>query len=923
MDLSLGLREIMKCNKLKTLLVLVILIFSIGMVSAAESVPTDLDVNDGNDLIKQANDVEIVSDGAVGTFTDLNNDLKNAKEGKITLTKDYKFDASTDNSLKTGIEIDNIVINGNNHTIDGSNLARIFTQYSGSVTLNDIKFVNGYVGDKANGAAYLLTTGTLTVNNCLFENNSAGRHGGAIGVTSIYQSNPVSVKNSVFRNNSAKFNGGSVYARELLVEDSLFENNKILTRSSSEWTLIEQKGLGGAVFSHDGRIKNSLFKSNRVLNSGYYQIEEGGGAITSIGSLIVDNSTFIDNTALKGGAIFGIAQFDSDLVAKNNVTVINSMFMENVAQSGGAICSNFNVTVDNSLFDNNTANGYGGGAISTGFKSNENLFKNSNFTNNLAFNYGGAISSSHSKVENCLFENNEANHGGAIFSLSFEVEDSTFKDNVGVYGNETIVVVDALKKDSKTKLSDDEVKVFDQNKVTDYSVDVLDGNPANTKYITSGKYEGYEVFCIEQHLFYPDNTEGVMVDDLTYIVNSLDRTVVGDYIRILFYLRDAYPERYTSYSLSDIQDIVWMFTDGHYKTSRDRLVRDVIAAYESGEIVFNDNNTYYLPDGTLMEYNMEIFLTPADRQNMVLFKSQPFVPTYNETVIKDTINRTVLVGENVQFKITVVNTGNMVLPDVFVSDTQYSKGLTYVKWYNDKGDWTYKGNGLWVLNYDLEPKENASFIIEFSTSVLGNLTNNVTSGYMNITLSNSTNKTTTLPNPKMAVRKITNNYNVVVGEEVSFDVVVENVGEYEITGLYIVDTYYSKGLKYDYFVDRTDSWVYRGNGIWDYKYPLPVGEKAKITLFFLTTKTGIQFNWIYAGNNQTPEIERSRNTTNVTKNNNTPEEEDDKNKSHNNTTVVKKHHKIKHIYDKNATGNPLFALILVLLSLGAMTLKRK
>ena len=913
----------MKCIKLKILLVFLILILSIGMVSASEAVSQDSNATNGNEHLTNqvSTDVDLLSDSEnPATFTDLDNDIKNAENGIVTLTKDYKYVSGKDsNSLRSGIQVENLIINGNNHTIDGNYLARAFTQYSGSVTLNDINFINGYVSGDSNGGAYLLGTGTLTVNNCKFENNFAGRHGGAIGVTSTNQNNNINVYNSTFTNNSARFNGGSLYANKLVVEDSQFEKNRILARLSSEYTNIDQKGLGGAIFARESSIKKSLFNNNRVLNSGDYQIEEGGGAIASIKKLTVDECVFDTNFALKGGAIFGISERESDLVASNYILINNSRFIYNDADSGGAICSNFNATVDNCVFDSNTASGYGGGAISTGFKSNNNVFENSNFTNNVAFNYGGAISSSHSLVKNCIFDNNEANHGGAIFSLSFSVEDSKFTNNRATLGNETIVVVDALTKDDKTVIPDNEISVFDQHTVKDYSRDVLNGNPARTKYIPNGNYGGYNVYCIEQHLFYPDNTEGVLVTDLTYISNSLDRTVVGEYIRIMFYLLDAYPDKYSSYTDDHIQNSIWTFTDGNYMTSRDLLVRDTIKAYNEGSIQFNGTR-YILPNGTEMEYDMQIFLTPTDRQNMVLFKSWPFVPKYNETVIKQTINETVLVGENVQFRITVVNTGNMVLDNVFVNDTQYSKGLVYKKWFSEKGDWILKGKGFWVLNHDLEPGENASFIIVFSTNVLGTLTNNVTSGYRNITLSNSTNRTKTLANPSMTVEKISNDVKVEIGHEVSFDIIVRNTGKYDITGVYVVEDYYSKGLKYDYFVDRSNSWRYiAGENRWDYTKVLGVGESAKFTVFFLTTRTGVLFNTVTAGNNQTDKTVNATNKTTVIHKNKTVPDKPKKNDT-NETKRFKHYHKVE---DRNATGNPLYALVLVLISLGVITFKRR
>ncbi len=890
------------------------------MVSATENVSKDANVNNGNELTSNqaSTDVDLLSDSAAtGTFTDLAEEISNADNNIVTLTKDYKYDSSKDSSYAKGISLSKITINGNNHIIDGSSLARIFTLRSANATLNDIKFVNGHSARNSNGGAILVESGTLTVNNCTFEKNYANQHGGAIGVSSLYSSYPVNVYNSRFISNTAEFNGGAIYARDLVVDNSIFDSNRILARYSKTSKTIDDKALGGAILASYSKISGSTFKNNTVYNPGEYQIDEGGGAIASIHRITVDNSIFENNVGFKGGAIFGIAPYDSDLVPTNYVKVTNSKFISNIGYSAGAICSNYNLTVDNSVFDKNNAIGYGGGAINTGFKSNNNIFTNSNFTNNQAVNYGGALSISHSKIDNCLFENNLARHGGAIFSLSFDISNSVLKDNVATEGK-NIIVIDGYTKDDKTVIPESDVVVYNQNEIADFSKDILDGHPRDTHYIPSGNFAGYQLYCVEEHLFRPENTEGVLIEDLSYIVNSIGRDNVSDYLKVLFYLLDAYPDDYKDYTESSIQTSIWIFTDGNYLTSRDKLVRNVINFYNNRYSEMNlTDSTYVLPNGEKMEYDMKLFLTPADRQNMVLFKSAPFTERYNETVLKETINETVLVGEGVKFRITVTNVGNMILSDVFVNDTQYSKGLVYKTWYNENRNWTYKNNGVWLLDGILRPKQNASFIIEFNTTETGVLTNNVTSGYMNITLANSTNDTTVLANPEMSVRKISNNLNAKVGDTVSFTIIVENTGKYDITGLYILDTQYTEGITYDYYVDPYNLWKYKGNGRWDYKGVLKVGESCGITLFFIAKSTGLKENTVIAGNNQTNKTVNSTNITNITK---TVKHKNDTDIPDNDTDVPK-HILRKH--DKYATGNPLFALILVLISLGVVTFKHK
>ena len=128
-------------------------------------------------------------------------------------------------------------------------------------------------------------------------------------------------------------------------------------------------------------------------------------------------------------------------------------------------------------------------------------------------------------------------------------------------------------------------------------------------------------------------------------------------------------------------------------------------------------------------------------------------------------------------------------------------------------------------------------------------------------------------------------------------------------------------MVYDYFVDPTDSWNYKGNQRWDYNKVLKVGEESRITLFFFvkTNKVGLLYNTVFVGNNQTNETEYSTNHTNVTKHNDTFDD-NETNKTKTNKTVHK-HHKTR--IDKNATGNPLYALTLVLTTLGVITSKRR
>jgi len=924
----------MKYVKLNVLLVfLILIIMSVGMVSAAENVSMDSDVNNDENLAVNS-DVDLTSESDIATFTDLYNDIKdNQHDGVVELNRDYKFCEGTDDDFKEGITLDKLTINGNDYKIDADGHSRIFKIMSGPVVLNNIKFVNGHSPKNENGGAILVNNSNLEVRNCQFTGNIAEKYGGAIASSS--STNLVNVYNTEFRGNSAKYHGGAIYASDLNVDKSLFDSNGVTACSPNNLgSSIELKGLGGAIFASNVKVSNTKFKKNFVVNSGVYQIQEGGGAIAVTKKVEANNCNFTDNSALKGGAIIAIAPYPSDLNPSNHVKIINSRFNHNIAFDGGAICSNYNVTTDDSVFKNNIATGYGGGAINTGIKSNDNYFRNTVFSNNTSLNYGGALATSHSHIYKCTFENNKAKHGGAIFSLSFDIAESVLHHNEATVGN-NIVVVDGFKKDEKTLIPESELVIYSKHEVRDFIVDVLNGQSSTNHLITSGNFEGYLQYCVEEYLFHPEHATGVMTRDLSYIVNSNDGGLVADYLKIMFYLMDAYPEKYDVYK-NEIQSIIWEFTEGNYSRSANPFVRDIISLYNSN---FRLNKTsYVLPNGTKMEYDMQLFLTPTNGQNMIVFKSFLFTPRNNGTVYKECLNKDVNVGDDVLFRITVENTGNLNLSDVFVDDSKYSKGLVFTDiWFTEKGSWTYKGNGVWVLDNELEPYEEVSLILVFNVKSAGNFINNVTAGYKNVTISKASYSNEEIES-SMSVIKISNNKSVKVGDAVSFTIIVKNDGDCDLTGVYVIDSEYTQGLNYDYFVDESNSWKYMGNHRWNYDGILYAYEKTPaLTLYFTATTTGLKYNTVTAGNNLTNETVNSTNTTNVTQENKkdikVPTNGSDDiipHKKNNGTHIITHEHNHTYDYthdyahyDWKATGNPLFALLLVLISLGVITFKRR
>ena len=114
---------------------LFLLIISILSISAASA--HDAGMSNQTTLEDSQNDV------ATGDFAELNGEISSIETGgNLTLNKDYAY-SSDDSDYRDGIKItqDNIMIDGDGHTIDGKGQARIFNISSNNVTLKNINMI--------------------------------------------------------------------------------------------------------------------------------------------------------------------------------------------------------------------------------------------------------------------------------------------------------------------------------------------------------------------------------------------------------------------------------------------------------------------------------------------------------------------------------------------------------------------------------------------------------------------------------------------------------------------------------------------------------------------------------------------------------------------------------------------------------------
>lgn len=180
------------------------------------------------------------------------------------------------------------------------------------------------------GGAIYISGGKLTVLNSFFYNNVAYNYGGAIAGESRAR---IIIKNTRFLNDSSTNDaGGAIY----LVSSTLEASNSNISNCSSTF--------GAAITS----LKSDLNLTGLILKDNVAKYE--GGAIYQVyGSIILNSSKFINNSARNGGGLF------LDDVKVNNMTF--NEFSENHASVfAGAIysiMSDFNLTTND--FTNNDA----------------------------------------------------------------------------------------------------------------------------------------------------------------------------------------------------------------------------------------------------------------------------------------------------------------------------------------------------------------------------------------------------------------------------------------------------------------------------------------------------------------------------------------------------------------------------------------
>ena len=269
-------------------------------------------------------------------------------------SNDYYFNASVENDtgsgsidnpykeLTTGRIKDNSILHladgeydlgfyfsksANNVTIIGQNVEKTILSYSGknypnfrvtnSLTLQNVTLINLVIDDSYNAI--------VNANNVIFKNSKSSP------ISADLASTVVSLNSCTFINNTADF--GPIFIRDgtLTILDSSFLDNYAT--------------FGGAItaLNADLIITNITAKNNRAKY-------DGGAVYAMYGSMSLSESTFNNNSANNGGALY-IDDMDLEVFYGNNFTNNKAL------QTAGAVYSIYNnITIsDYNSFSNNSA----------------------------------------------------------------------------------------------------------------------------------------------------------------------------------------------------------------------------------------------------------------------------------------------------------------------------------------------------------------------------------------------------------------------------------------------------------------------------------------------------------------------------------------------------------------------------------------
>ena len=771
-----------------------------------------------------------------GTFADIQNAITKAKAGD-TIKLSGTFKATSSISVikvtkKLTITADSVA------TLNGLNKYRIIKIYAGGegTVIRNLKFINSEGG---RGSALRISTHSVTVENCIFQNNHCTK-GGALGTDYdletprnliVRKCTFIGNVASVYGDNSAA-GGAGIYGKNSQVIDCLFDSNHVLSDVDCYGGALQ---IGMDKVNSSCKVTNCIFKNNYAVliggtsHGGAGCVRDGvdyvkctfinntadqGGALTMHASGNIIDCTFTDNHANKlyGGAISSGYLFDT-MVLK----ISNCNFNGNTAPEGGAIQAiGLNVAISNSVFTNNKVTGKGG-AIAV--QAVNVSIDNSNFISNIAEVNGGAIYLTGDKttVSNSLFEKNMA------------IPDAN-KLNDGLGG---AIYINS----PKATIADNE---FNLNTARNGSAIYYEVNGKNLYLSNNTLYQNqawvYNLPIYADDIFYEDMEE---IKVVIYGGNN-----IADYDNLAISNAIYNAANYNEIMIDGENPIYGASSGGElYQDGREYNIAILLTVnHEDGTVVYNN----YLNSSYLGEISVDLdnlkpgkYYVSAKHFEDTYYKeitnitSFTVYPKIDNQITITTPSTTYNYEDVVVWTINITNNGpnnatevivNNILPDgmIFLMDTSGGK-------YNSTTG---------VLNVSkLNVGEKISFNIITTVNKTGELTAevNITAHEFDTDLSNNYDSQTIMVNPSadLAVLKTVNETNPNYQDLINWTIVIHNRGPDIAHNITVHDIIPSTLILINY----TGNYNVR-NGVWKIE-SLDVGESAIINVITRVDATGI------------------------------------------------------------------------------------
>ncbi|MBO6109254.1 MAG: DUF11 domain-containing protein, partial [Methanobrevibacter sp.] len=141
----------------------------------------------------------------------------------------------------------------------------------------------------------------------------------------------------------------------------------------------------------------------------------------------------------------------------------------------------------------------------------------------------------------------------------------------------------------------------------------------------------------------------------------------------------------------------------------------------------------------------------------------------------------------------------------------------------------------------LHPGEYSGFFVVFNTTTNGTFVNVISSG------NKTSNDTVNVLKSSYTIEKIVTNSVVLIGDYVTFEIVVHNDGETNLENITITELAFD-GLLYDSFIDYHEAWIKNDDLSWTTKDVLSPNEYKGFIVKFKTTDVGDFVNVISSQN---------------------------------------------------------------------------